>query len=71
MIGPQRLFPDRQGAKVEGFGLGVSALAVVQRREVVEAVGGSGVIGPQRLFHDRQGAKVEGFGLGVSALAVV
>ena len=71
MIGPQRLLPDRQGAKVERLGLGISALAVVQNCEVIEAAGGIGMIGPQRLLPDRQGAKEEGLGFGVGALAQV
>ena len=71
MIRAQCFFKDRQGADVEGLGLGIGALAVVQPCEVVEAGGGSGVVGPQRLLPDRQGADVEGLGLGVGALAVV
>jgi hypothetical protein len=46
MIRAQCLLPDRQGAYVEGLGLGVSALVGVQPREIVEASGGVGMIGP-------------------------
>jgi len=48
---------------VEGLGLNIGALAVIQQCEVVEARGGVGVIGPQRLLPDREGAEEEGLGL--------
>ena len=37
MLGPEGIFPDRQGAPVERRGLGVVALVIVERRQVVEA----------------------------------
>jgi hypothetical protein len=71
VIGTQRLLPDRQGAKVEGLGLGVKTLAFKKPRKDVEAVCCIGVIGPQRLLPDRQGAADERLGLGVGALFIV
>ena len=71
MIGPQRLLPDRQGAKTEGLSLGIGALATVQLRQVIKALGGIRVIGPQRLLPDRQSAKKKRLGLGIGALAQV
>ena len=71
MIGSQRLLIDHQSAKVEGLGVGVGALAFVQRCEVVEAVGGIGVLEPQRHLPDRQGAKMERLGFGVDTMTLV
>jgi hypothetical protein len=50
MIRAQYFFNDRQGAEVEGLGLGVSALVLVYLREVVEAGSGIDLSVPQVLF---------------------
>lgn len=44
---------DRQGALVQRLGLRVLALGLVQRREVVEALGHIGMIRTQGLFSYR------------------
>ena len=54
MIEPQRLSPDRQGAKVEGLGLGEGTLVPVKPREVVEAGGDIGVPRPKHPLLPRQ-----------------
>ncbi len=46
MLGPQRFFPDREGAQTERLGLLVAPLVVVEQRQVVEAGGGVGMLGP-------------------------
>ena len=71
MLGPQHLLEDRQVALLEGLGLPVAALSLVDLRQVVEAGGGVGVLGPQHLLEDRQGALVEGLGFPVAALSPV
>jgi hypothetical protein len=50
MIRVQCFSKDRHGAKVEGLGLGVSALVLVQLREGFEAGSGIDLIVPQVLF---------------------
>ncbi len=44
MLGSQGLFPNRQRALVERLGLGVAALIVVERRQVVEKDGSGRII---------------------------
>jgi len=39
MIRAERFFPDRQTALVERLGIGVTALAAVQLRQIAEAAG--------------------------------
>ena len=70
MVGPQRFLADGEGALVERLGLRVAPLVVVERRQVVEAGGGVGVVGPQRFLADGEGALVERLGLRVAALVV-
>src|SRR6266567_3473873 len=71
MVGAKCLLADGQGTLVEGFGLLVLALAVVESCQVVEAGGGVGMVGAKRLLTDGQGALVERFGLLILALALV
>ena len=71
MVGAERLLAQRQGALVQRLGLGVAALALVQKGEVVERGADRGVVGAERLLGDRQGALVQRLGLGGAALAVV
>src|SRR5208337_3884414 len=63
----ERLLADRQAALVERLSLGVTALTVVQRRQVDEAVCGVGVVGSERHLADCQAALVERLGLRVTA----
>ena len=71
MIRPQGFLADRQRTLVERLGLAVEPLAVVQRCQIIEAGGGTGVIRPQGFLADRQGTLVERLGLAVEPLAVV
>src|SRR5262249_32727308 len=58
-------------AVMGGRGLRVVADAVVERREVVEAGGGVGMVGAKGLLPDGEGALVEGRGLRIVAHAPV
>ena len=68
MIGPERLFVDRQRPLVERLGLGVAALVVIEQSQIVQRHRDIGMIGPERLLLDRQRPLVERLGLGVAAL---
>ena len=65
------LLQDAQRLFVERLGLGVLALIVVERRQVVEAGGHTRMLRPQGRLLNRQRPFVEGLGLGVLALATV
>ena len=56
---------------IEGLGLGVLPLGLIEARQVVEVDGHVGVIGPQGLFINPQGALVAGFGLSVFPLGFI
>jgi len=56
MIRTEGLLPDGQGPLVQGFGLLVPALVVVEVSEVVEAAGHLGVVGTEGLLLDGQRA---------------
>ena len=56
---------------MEWFGFGVVALGLIERSQIVEAVGYIGVFSTERLFPDSQRAFVERFGFGVVALAFI
>ncbi len=63
LLGPEGLFPDRQRALVERFGLRVVALGPIEFRQVVEK-GGSGRTIRAKLFRPQsQGFLGIGFGL--------
>ena len=49
MLGAQRVFPDRQRPPVQGQGLDVLALLVVEERKVVEVFATSGCSDPSAL----------------------
>ena len=68
MVGAEGLFPDRQRALVERLGLRVLALVAIQRGQIAQARGHTGMVGAEGLFFDRQRALVERLGLGVLAL---
>jgi len=54
MVGPERLFIDRDAA-LEGYlDVGVAVLAAVQLCEVIETSRDIGMVGPERLFPDRE-----------------
>ena len=69
--GPSAFSPIAQRALVERLGVGVAALGLVQRGQVVERGGDIGVIGAERLLADRESALVERLGVGVAALGLV
>ncbi len=71
MVGSQSVLVDRQRTLVERLSLGVAALGVIKRRQVVEARGHVGVLRAQRLLPDRQPPLIEGLGIGVLALGAV
>ena len=52
MVGPQRLLRDGEAALVQRLGLGVAALALIQRGQVVQRRADIGVVGAQRLLAD-------------------
>ena len=68
MIGAEGLLPNGQRPLEERLGLGVRALRLIQRREVVEARGHVGMVGAEGLLPDRQRALVERLGLRIRAL---
>src|SRR5450432_211710 len=71
VFGAERRFADGEGAAVKRLGLGVTALVVVERRQVVEAAGGVRVFGSEHCFVDGEGAAVERLGLGIPALVTI
>ena len=71
MLRPERLLADRQGSPVERLGLGVAALGLVQKGQVVEARGDIGMRRSECLLVDHQGSPVERLCLGVAALGPV
>ena len=68
MLGAQNLLGDRQGTKMEGFGLAVGTLGFILRRQIVQGGGGSGMLGAQSLLVNRQSAHVQRFSLAVGTL---
>ena len=59
MLWRERLLPNCQRASVEGLGLGVSALVLVQLRQLVEAQGYMAMLWSERLLPNCQRAPVE------------
>jgi len=50
MVRPQRFFRDGEGALMQPLGFLVAALGAVERRQVVETLGGVRMVLPQRFF---------------------
>ena len=71
MVGPERLLTEREAALVERFGLGIPALALVQRREVVQRAADVGMVGSERFLAESEAALVERLGFGMAALVPV
>jgi hypothetical protein len=55
MIGTKRLLLDGQRLFIERFGVGIAALIVIKRRQIVERYRNTRVIGTERFFFDFQG----------------
>ena len=51
MVRPQRFFPDGESALIPRLGFLVAALGFVEERQVVESLGGVGMVRPPVLFH--------------------
>ncbi len=71
MLGTQRFLFDRQGALVKWLGLAIAALFPIERCQVVEVNGDTGMPGTQRFLFDRQGALVKWLGLAIAALGFI
>ena len=71
MIAPERLFPNGQRTLVQRLGVGVAALAAIQRSQIVQRRCDIGMIAPERLFPNGQRTLVQRLGVGVAALAVI
>jgi hypothetical protein len=71
MLVTQEPFSHRQGVLVEGFGLPIAALTVVETGQIIEASGDRGMLVTQEPFSHRQGVLVEGFGLPIAPLGLV
>ena len=69
--GPRAFSNTASRAFVERLGLGVAALGLVQRGQIVEADSHVRVVGPEGLLGDSQVTLVEGLGLNVTALGIV
>jgi hypothetical protein len=71
MLWSQGTFVDGKGALIQGLGLLVLALVLVEPRQIVEAGGRVGVLCSYLLLCDREGALVQGLGLLVLALVFI
>ena len=61
MLVSQQPFPHRQGLLVEGFGLPIAPLIVVEQSQIVEATGHIGMLVSQQPFPHRQGLLITVF----------
>ncbi len=71
MLGTERFLSDHQRPLVERLGVGISALAAVERSQVVQRLRDIAMVGTEGFLADRQRALEERLGLGVSALVVI
>lgn len=65
---PERLLADCHRPLVEGPGISVAALAVINKSEAIQRCGNRRMARPERFFMNHQGAFQERFGVGVAAL---
>ena len=70
MIGAEGFFTNGEAALVERLGVGIAALAVVKRGQVVERRGDIGVVGAEGFFADGEAALRQGDGLSVLSFAL-
>ena len=70
MLWSQGLFVDGEGALVQGLGLLVLPLVLVECRQIVEAVCRGGVLGSQLLLFDGKSALVQGLGFCIACAFV-
>ena len=59
---------DRERSLVERFGIGVTALVIVQKRQIVQRQRDIGMVGPKRFLMDGERSLVKRFGVGIAAL---
>ncbi len=68
MLCSQGFLSNGQGPLVQGLGLGVFTLIVVEQGQVVQTRRHIRVLGPQGFLQDGQGALDQWLGLGILAL---
>ena len=66
-----RLLVDRQRALEQRLGVGVAALLLVQRRQIVQGLPDIGMTWRQRLFAHRQRPLEQRFGIGIALLPLI
>src|SRR5437879_2822363 len=71
MEGSQLLLFDRQGTDIQGLGLPILALCLVEESEIVEAGSRVRMGGSQLLLSDHQHSHVQGLGFPILALCLV
>ena len=71
MLFAQHLFFELQGFFIQRLGFSVSALELIQYRQVVDDCQGIRVLFAQYLFSELQGLFIQRLGLSVSALGLI
>ena len=71
MVLSQQLLSHRQSLSVEGFSFGITALGLVELRQIIQTGCDSGMVLSQQLLSHRQSLSVERFSFGVAALVII